>query len=53
MWWIILGPVAMTLLFVFISVPLIDKHMLRKRPGYEKQMRELRGMLPLPRKRLG
>ncbi|MEK6795334.1 MAG: DUF1295 domain-containing protein [Spirochaetota bacterium] len=47
-WWTSVGPVAMTLLFVFISVPMIDRHM-AKRPGYARRMK-LSPLVPLPRR---
>lgn len=45
-WLPVIGPIAMTLLFVFISVPMIDRHM-AKRPGYARRMK-LSPLIPLP-----
>ena len=45
-WWIIAGPVAMTLLFFFISIPLIDKRMLRRRPHYREHMKRVSRLIP-------
>lgn len=33
-WWVIVGPVGMTLLFNFISIPMIEKRMLARRKNY-------------------
>lgn len=37
-WWVWLGPISMLLLFFFISIPMIDKRMKRKRPAYGEHM---------------
>ncbi|NNC94357.1 MAG: DUF1295 domain-containing protein [Chitinophagales bacterium] len=50
-WWTGAGALAMILLFVFISIPMMDKKMLKKRPGFEKQMKSTSALLLLPRKR--
>ncbi len=35
-WWTIVGPIAMTLLFNFISIPMIEKRMLKRREDYQQ-----------------
>jgi len=42
-WWTIIGPVLITILFTFISIPLMEKRSLERRPGY----RDLRKKLPV------
>lgn len=49
-WWVFAGPVAITALFVFISIPMIDKRMLAKRPGYAEWKRHVPALLPLGRR---
>lgn len=49
-WWLLIGPLAMTALFVFISVPLIDRRMLRRRPGYADRIRKVSALIPWPPK---
>jgi steroid 5-alpha reductase family enzyme len=34
-WWTVVGPVAMTALFIFASIPMIEKRMIQRRAGYE------------------
>jgi steroid 5-alpha reductase family enzyme len=46
-WWTIAGPVAMTVLFVGISVPLMDRRMLR-RPGYAEHISSVPALIPRP-----
>ncbi len=48
--WTLAGPVSMTLLFVFVSIPLLDKRSLERRPGYEEHMKKVSGLVPLPRR---
>jgi steroid 5-alpha reductase family enzyme len=47
-WWILPGPVFMILLFYFISIPLIDKRMLRRRTGYRNYLKRTSALIPLP-----
>lgn len=35
LWWAAVGPVAITMLFFFISIPWMEKHMKERRPGYD------------------
>jgi steroid 5-alpha reductase family enzyme len=45
-WWTIAGPAAITLMFVFISVPMMDRHLLDGRPAYAKRLRAVPALLP-------
>ena len=47
-WWILPGPVLMILMFYQISIPMIDKRMLRRRTGYRDYMKRTSAMIPLP-----
>lgn len=47
-WWIFMGPTAITAMFLFISIPLIDGRMLRKRPHYAEHIRRRSRLVPLP-----
>lgn len=49
-WWTVAGPLAITLLFVFVSVPLIDARMLERRPDYAARMERVSAIVPLPPK---
>jgi steroid 5-alpha reductase family enzyme len=50
-WWTVVGPVAMTALFAFVSVPMIDRRMLKRRPDYTARMNTVPGLVPwFPRK---
>jgi steroid 5-alpha reductase family enzyme len=54
-WWTVLGPVVMVLLFAFVSVPLMDRRSLRRRPSYAAYMRRVPALLPVrpPARRTG
>jgi steroid 5-alpha reductase family enzyme len=45
-WWFILGPLAMTGLFVGISVPWMDRHLLARKSGYAERMERVPALLP-------
>ncbi len=47
-WWIVPGAVAMTLMFVFASIPLMDERSLERRPAYREHMRKVSALVPLP-----
>lgn len=50
-WWTGFGALSITLLFVFISIPMIDKRMLAKRPKYTERMKKVSGLIPWIRRR--
>ncbi len=45
-WWIIPGPVGMILLFWFISLPMIDKRMLKRKEGYREYYNRTSAIIP-------
>ena len=49
--WSIAGPIGMTLLFVFISVPMLDRRSVARRPAYAEHMKRVSGLVPLPPRR--
>jgi steroid 5-alpha reductase family enzyme len=49
-WFISSGAIGITLLFVFISVPMMDKHLLQTRPSYARYMLNAGGLIPKIRK---
>ncbi len=46
--WSIAGAVAMTAMFVFVSVPLLDERSAARRPGYREHMKRVSAIVPLP-----
>jgi steroid 5-alpha reductase family enzyme len=45
-WWTIIGPLTITALFVFISVPMMDAHMAEKHPAYLERKKSVPALLP-------
>ena len=45
-WWSIIGALSITLLFVFISIPMIDTRMKKRRPSYAKHMKQTPALFP-------
>jgi len=45
-WVTVAGPLCMTLMFVFISVPMMEKYVVAKRPAYEEYKKEVPMLLP-------
>lgn len=45
-WWMIIGPISITALFFFISVPMIDRKMISKRPAYRDHIKTTSGLIP-------
>jgi steroid 5-alpha reductase family enzyme len=45
-WWIICGPLAMTSLFVGISIPMMDKRMCLRRDGYREHIAQSNAIWP-------
>ncbi len=50
-WWTIVGPLAMTAMFYFASIPMLDRRSLARRPGYAEHMRRVNALVPWPRRR--
>jgi steroid 5-alpha reductase family enzyme len=50
-WWTIVGPVAITALFLGVSIPLMDRRMLSRYTAYEAYRASHSGFLPIPRRR--
>jgi steroid 5-alpha reductase family enzyme len=48
--WTFAGPLSMTLLFTFVSIPLLDRRSLERREGYAEHMKRVSGLVPLPRR---
>jgi steroid 5-alpha reductase family enzyme len=52
MWWTIFAPVLMTLLFAFISIPMMEKRLLATKPGYITYKKATSMLLLLPPKHI-
>jgi steroid 5-alpha reductase family enzyme len=49
-WWTVVGPAGITALFLGISVPMMDKRMVSRHPGYAEHISQRSGFVPwLPR----
>jgi steroid 5-alpha reductase family enzyme len=46
-WWTLAGPVTITLMFLFASMPLIEKRHLERRPDYRDYISKTPALLPL------
>jgi steroid 5-alpha reductase family enzyme len=49
--WTVVGPLAITILFVLISVPWMDRHMLARHAGWAEQMRKTPALIPWRQRR--
>jgi steroid 5-alpha reductase family enzyme len=45
-WWTIMGPLIITLLFLVISIPLMDRRSLDRRPGYAQHIKKISALIP-------
>ncbi len=45
-WWTVIGPLFITLMFLFISIPMIDKRSLERRPRYADHMDKVSPCIP-------
>jgi steroid 5-alpha reductase family enzyme len=45
-WWSVVGPLSITLLFVFVSVPWMDRRMLARHPAWADSMKKTPALLP-------
>lgn len=49
-WWVLPGSVAMLIMFLVASIPMIDKRSVERRPEYGEHMKRVSGFVPLPTK---
>lgn len=49
--WVIVGPLCINALFVFVSVPLMTKRALARRPSYQERIERVPALLPRPWRR--
>ena len=47
-WWTVVGPVAMTAMFLGVSIPMMEKRSLAKRPDYAERIATTSVLVPLP-----
>lgn len=47
-WWTVAGPLLITLMFRFISLPMIEKRMLARRPEFEEVRENTSAIVPWP-----
>ena len=45
-WWTALGFISMLILFVFISVPMMDERSLKNKPGFKEHMQKVPALFP-------
>lgn len=50
-WWVMPGALAMTGMFWFASIPLMDRRSVERRPAYAGYMRDVSALVPLPPRR--
>lgn len=48
-WWVVVGPLAITLMFVFVSIPMMEKRMVKRRPGYRDYQKKVPMLIPWKR----
>lgn len=49
-WWTGIGALAINLMFLFASIPMLDKRSLERRPGFEEYMKKSNALLPFSKK---
>jgi len=51
LWYLGIGTLVNTALFLFISIPMAESHLATYKAGYETYLRETRQLLPLPKRK--
>ncbi len=49
-WWTVIGPLMITLMFRFISLPMIEKRMVKRRPDFKALQESVSAIVPWPSK---
>lgn len=50
-WATVIGPILITLLFIFVSIPMMEKHILASKPTYSRYQKQISVLKLMPRKR--
>jgi steroid 5-alpha reductase family enzyme len=50
-WWTVIGPLAMTVMFLAASIPMLDGRSAERRPEFAAYAARTRALVPLPRRR--
>ena len=45
-WWTIAGPLAISVMFVLVSIPILDRRSLERRPSYGDRMQQISALIP-------
>ena len=45
-WWTIIGPVSITILFSVVSIPMMERRSLERRPGYDEHRKKISILIP-------
>lgn len=45
-WWVVAGPLAISFMFLFASIPMLEKRLIAKRPGYREYQKRVPMLLP-------
>ncbi len=46
LWWTLIGPLAITIMFITVSIPMMEKRMLSRRPHYEERRKKVSMLIP-------
>ncbi len=50
-WWAVFGPISMTILFLSVSIPMMENHIIASRPGYVHYQKKVSMLFPWLRAR--
>ncbi len=50
-WWTVIGPVAMVVMFLTASIPMLDERSRARRPGFDEYANRTSGLVPWPTRR--
>ncbi|HNW30557.1 MAG TPA: DUF1295 domain-containing protein [Spirochaetota bacterium] len=50
-WWTLIGPCAITIMFITVSIPMMEKRMLSRRPHYAERQKKVSMLVPWFRKK--
>ncbi len=52
-WWTVLGAASITVMFVFVSIPMMERRSLARRPAFAAHQKAVSMFIPLPRRSPG
>ena len=50
--WTVIGPLSLSCMFIFATIPMMDERLIKSRPAYKAHMEQVPSLIPRPPRQL-